>query len=200
MPHQGIEATFFLSKSVNSKTIILIILGLEETFGSYSSFESTYGASSYDARLKAASKIVSKTKTLVDWREVCEADLKANDFSLFSFHHYINSVKKWKYKQQKQSVDNQGFEKEIKSLYQRASKIHYYDAGLWISYLSFLSTVDPSLMDKSDLVDLASRAAMSSFACMSNPELWALYLLFLVNHFPLEIVLCAYSYTLPLGG
>jgi hypothetical protein len=98
----------------------------------------------------------------------------------------MSSVKKWKYKQQKPSTDNQSFEKEIKALYQRAIKIYYYDAGLWISYLSFLSSVQPSLIDRGDLAVLASHAAMSSFACMANPDLWALYLIFLVSHFKKE--------------
>ncbi len=158
---------------------LLVHLELDETFGLYSQFESKCNQGEYDNRLKSATKVVSRTRSLNDYRDICENDLRITGFSVISFQNYINSVKKWKYKQ-KQIVENQSFEEEIKVLYQRATKIHYYDSNLWISFLSYLSTVDPKLIDNEDFTRLCSHAVMSSSQCMSNFELWALYLIALV--------------------
>lgn len=147
---------------------------VDETFSAYSAFESIYGSKSYESYLKAATKIVSKSNSLNSNRDICESDLRASDYSLQSFYSYIGSVKKWKYKQK--SVTDQSFEEEIKAIYERAIKIYYWDSSLWISYLSFLSSVQPELIDRKELAAISAHAVMSSFACMSNPDLWSLHL------------------------
>lgn len=143
---------------------------LENTFGSYSSFESNYGENDYAGRMRNASNIVTSTRKVSEKRELKEEELRKSEHSLDCYFEYLDALKREYYKGKNTEII-----KEIKSLYWRAIKRHFWNPTIWISLLGFL--MDGGEISSDYLVYLATRAIKNSASCMVSPELWVFRLL-----------------------
>lgn len=162
----------------------LILQDLDETFNSYSSFESRFGNDQYTDNLKVASGIVAKTKISCTRRDKQESLLRESGETLEAYMEYINLLKKWSLKQKQNTL-----EAEITLIYWRAIQKHYWNPLIWNSFLDFLKDSyfkkEEALKSGSgvgsEIEHIAFRAIKNSFQCMTNTGLWVHYLLIKVR-------------------
>ncbi|KAJ2996767.1 Squamous cell carcinoma antigen recognized by T-cells 3 [Globomyces sp. JEL0801] len=138
---------------------------IDETFNSFSSFESQYDNTHYTGKMKAATPMVAKTRKECDKRESFEIGLNETNHSLQSYLDYISYEKR---------KSNLKYNRLIRTLYERAILVHYADPYIWRSYLSF---INGQLCDPVYLKTTAQRAVRNSYACMMDPVLWTYYIL-----------------------
>ncbi|KAJ3267267.1 Splicing factor [Chytriomyces hyalinus] len=128
---------------------------IAQTFNDYSPFETRYDNANYEARLKNASSIRSKTDRECAKREATERRLQSAGNSAHAFLEQIEFFGKQK-----------GDAFHVRTLYERAIAIHFLDASVWESYIVFLMT---KMRVQSIIMSVLDRAVRN---CNWSGELW----------------------------
>ncbi|KAJ3320171.1 Splicing factor [Boothiomyces sp. JEL0866] len=139
------------------KRLETLHMEIDSTFSNYSAFESNL-QDNYDQRMKSASSVVGKVKTLSRKREEFEIKVKNGEFA--DYLAYLDFEKK------------EGDIGRITRLYERTAELYYNDPYIWNSYVNYI--FDKLATD--EVEKIIYRGITSSIACMINCDLWICYL------------------------
>ncbi|KAJ3220563.1 Squamous cell carcinoma antigen recognized by T-cells 3 [Clydaea vesicula] len=133
---------------------------IEKTFESYSSFESNHDNENYLENLKAANVIVTKVRPSCEKKSKFEETLRSTEYELTEFIRYIEYEKHIK-----------SSKVLIKTLYERAVKVHCLNPIIWEHYLNFMICSFKLLFE--DMRILLERAVRN---CPWSSSIWSHYI------------------------